>query len=87
MSQTYDNTGTAALWSNEKYEAGGSHPRLKGSFYAHRDIKAGEQIDIALWDSNSENPKAPALKGKVSDKYVADGGAPAGTQANDSIPF
>lgn len=54
MSQSYDNTGTAALWSNEKYEAGGSHPRLKGSFYAHRDIKQGEQVDIALWDGNSE---------------------------------
>ena len=49
--------------------------------------KQGEQFDIALWDGNSENPKAPALKGKVSDKYVADGGAPAGTQAADSVPF
>ena len=93
MSQQYDNKGTAALWGNEKYQAGGSHPRLKGSFYAHRDIKAGEQIDIALWDSNSENPKAPALRGKISDKYVADGGAPAAAPAaapaslDDNVPF
>ena len=87
MSQSYDNTGTAALWSNEKYEAGVSHPRLKGSFYAHRDIKQGEQVDIALWDGNSENPKAPALKGKVSDKFTPEASAPAGTQASDSVPF
>ena len=87
MSQQYDNSGTAALWSNDKYQAGGSHPRLKGSFYAHRDIKAGEQVDIALWDSNSENPKAPALKGKISDKFEPQASAPAGTVASDSIPF
>ena len=30
MSQAYDNKGTTALWSNENYVAGGSHPRLKG---------------------------------------------------------
>ena len=88
MSQAYDNKGTTALWSNENYVAGGSHPRLKGNFYAHRDIKAGEQIDIALWDANSENPKAPALKGKISDKRDAQSSpAPVSTPMDDSIPF
>ena len=49
--------------------------------------KQGEQVDIALWDGNSENPKAPALKGKVSDKFTPEASAPAGTQAADSVPF
>jgi len=87
MSQSYDNTGTVALWPNEKYLEGGPHPRFKGHAYAHRDIKAGEQIDIAVWDGGSENPKAPALKGKVSDKFTPETSAPAGTQASDSVPF
>jgi hypothetical protein len=87
MSQTYDNKGQVALWSNEKYQAGGPHPRLKGNLVAHRDIAAGETIDVALWDGNSENPKAPSLKGKVSDKFEPQASAPAGTVASDSIPF
>ena len=87
MSQTYDNKGQVALWPNEKYEAGGPHPRFKGNVIAPRDIKAGEQLDIAVWDSNSENPKAPALKGKVSDKYVADSGAAAAAPSGDGVPF
>ena len=64
MSQQYDNKGQVALWANEKYEAGGTHPRLKGNLVAHRDIAAGETIDVALWDGSSDNPKAPSLKGK-----------------------
>ena len=87
MSQQYHNKGQVALWSNENYQAGGSHPRLKGNFVAHRDIVAGETIDVALWDSNSENPKAPSLKGKVSDKFEPTASAPAGTVASDSVPF
>jgi len=87
MSKQYDNKGTISLWPNENYQAGGKYPRFKGSAYAHRDIKAGEQIDVAVWDGKSENPKAPVLQGTVSDKYVADGGAPAGTDAGDSVPF
>lgn len=87
MSQQYDNKGQVALWANEKYEAGGTHPRLKGNLVAHRDIAAGETIDVALWDGSSENPKAPSLKGKVSDKFEPQQSAPAGTAASDSIPF
>jgi hypothetical protein len=87
MSQSYDNKGQVALWPNEKYESGGPHPRFKGNVIAPRDIKAGEQLDIAVWDGNSENPKAPALKGKVSDKFTPEASAPAGTQASDSVPF
>lgn len=95
MSQTYDNTGTTALWRNEKYEPGGKAPRLKGHVYAHRDIKAGDKFAIALWDSNSENDKAPALRGKVEDIRKPDAqsaSAPASIPdsapvTSDEIPF
>jgi hypothetical protein len=86
---SYDNTGKVSMWSNEKYVAGGTQPRLKGTLYAHRDYKAGEPIDIALWDNNSENPKAPALTGKLEDRREAQA-APAPAPAavlNDSVPF
>lgn len=86
---SYDNTGKVSMWSNEKYVAGGTQPRLKGTLYAHRDYKAGEPIDIALWDNSSENPKAPALTGKVEDKREAQAApTPAPAAAlNDSVPF
>jgi hypothetical protein len=92
---SYDNTGKVSLWVNEKHDPSGRQPRLKGKLFAHRDYSAGEEIDIALWDNSSENPKAPAMSGKLSDKYVADNNgaatspAPAAVQAqmNDEIPF
>jgi hypothetical protein len=94
MSQAFDNTGTTAVWRNEKYEAGGKAPRFKGHVYAHRDIKAGEKVAIAYWDSNSDNDKAPVLRGKVEDVYQADAGTPMQSQTpaanplgNDEIPF
>jgi len=89
----YDNTGTASLWKNDKYEAGGKAPRLKGQVFAHRDIKAGEKISIAFWDGGSDNPKAPVLRGKVEDVYQADAGqpmeqpTPSAPQMSDEIPF
>ena len=92
----YDNTGTTALWKNDKYEAGGKAPRLKGHFFAHRDIKAGDKVSVAYWDSSSENEKAPILKGKVEDPYVGDAdqsvpmaSAPAtgSSLPSDEIPF
>ena len=87
MSQ-YDNTGKVSLWSNETYEAGGRQPRLKGTVFAHRDLKAGEAMDIAVWDNNSENPKAPALTGKLDRKREAPAApAVAATPVDDSIPF
>lgn len=87
MSQTYDNTGTVALWRNEKYEAGGKAPRLKGHVYAHRDIKAGEKFAIAVWDSNSENDRAPALRGKAEDMRSPEAqSAPAPASIPDPAP-
>ena len=68
----YDNTGKVDLWKNDR--PGDNQPILKGTAYAHRDLKAGEAFDIALWKNDSTNSKAPTLKGKMSDKRQAQGG-------------
>ena len=84
----YDNRGQIALWA-KKEDAPPNAPSVKGHFFAPRDIKEGEQLDVALWRNESDNPNAPLLKGKVSDKYNAGEPVqplPAAT-ADSDIPF
>ena len=64
----YDNKGQVSIWGN-KDATNPKAPKWRGSFYAHRDIKAGEEIDIALWRNESDNPRAPVMKGKCGDKH------------------
>lgn len=82
----YDNSGQVAFWrSNSDNERA---PALRGSVIAHRDIKAGEELDIAVWKTDSDNERAPVLKGKISDKYVKDAApAPSPTFDPNDIPF
>jgi len=64
----FNNLGQAALWKGK-----GDNPKapaLKGNFVAHRNIKAGEEIDLAFWKADGTNSNAPVLKGKCSDKFV-----------------
>jgi len=84
----YDNRGQIALWGKKPTDSD-SAPAAKGHFFAHRDIKEGEQIEVALWKNDSDNPNAPKLKGKVSDKYSA-GGSQAQepkVAVDEDIPF
>ena len=67
MSKTYDNTGKVSLWKNDK--GGEKAPVLRGVAYAHRDLKAGEEIEIALWKNAQGTERSPALTGKLTDKY------------------
>lgn len=84
----YDNRGQIALWG-KKEDAGPNAPAAKGHFFAHRDIKEGEQIEVALWKNESDNPNAPLMKGKVSDKFTP--GEPVQSPAQeplaDDVPF
>jgi len=95
MSQ-YNDNGKVALWGNDKYERGGKQPYVKGTLTAHRNIKAGEKISIALWVNQSDNEKAPKLSGLISDPFkpegkpVAKGGKPAPAadpDFDDPLPF
>ena len=87
MSEQYDNRGKIALWKNTTDNS--SAPVAKGHFYAHRDIKEGEKIDVSLWKESSQNANAPVMKGKIQDKFVKDGftNAPPAVAASEDIPF
>ena len=61
----YDNTGKAKTWWTKK----GNQP-YKIICYAHRNIREGEEFEVALWPTDGENPKAPKLTGVVQDKFV-----------------
>ena len=75
MSKQYDNKGKVSLWKNDK--GGDKAPILRGAVFAHRDIKAGEEIAIALWKNDKGGERSPVLTGKVSDKYQAQEKKPA----------
>ena len=91
----YDNAGQIALWKNDSDHE--KAPQAKGHFFAHRDIKSGEKIEVALWRNQSDNQNAPMMKGKISDGMAAssnNASQPAATvpQAqdenfDDDIPF
>ena len=85
----FDNLGQVALWKQENDNP--KAPVLKGSVIAHRNIKAGEALDIALWRNESGNSRAPTLKGKVSDKRATHErrAEPAKQEEDfdDSLPF
>ena len=70
MSEQYDNRGKVSVWKNQSENP--SAPILRGSIYAHRDIKEGEEIEVSFWKNDSSNPKAPVLTGKIKDKFVKD---------------
>ena len=60
----FDNTGKASSWPPRKQGA----PRSVKCF-AHRNIREGEEFEVALWPNKSDNPKAPDYTGKVQDKW------------------
>jgi hypothetical protein len=64
----YDNRGKVSLWRNSKRQENPNAPAYKGVIVAHRDIREGEELDLALWPNDSDNPRAPQVTGKVSDK-------------------
>lgn len=61
----YDNTGKAVTWWTRK------SPKAPYSIkcYAHRNIREGEEFEVALWPTDGDNPKAPKLSGVVQDKF------------------
>lgn len=60
--------GTGGVWNNDSTNP--QAPVIKGHFFAHRDIKAGEKVEVALFNNDSQNPQAPVYKVKVQDPWV-----------------
>lgn len=87
--------GQGTLFSND-YKKSDNHPDWKGTAVAHRDIKAGETIELAGWIKSGA--KGDYISVKLSDpreRPVADntrmgggGETPQGPHGlDDSIPF
>ena len=74
----YDNRGKVSLWKNDR--EGDRQPVLKGNLVAHRDLKEGETIDIALWKQDATGNQ-PVMTGKISDVFNA------GAKDDDDLPF
>jgi hypothetical protein len=55
--------------------------------YAHRDIKAGELFEIALWENDNPSPRAPIYTGRVSDKKERPQVPAKDDDLSDAIPF
>jgi len=56
--------GVVSLFENEK--AGhASAPDHRGYFIAHRDIKAGEKVEFALWAGRPNSPRS--FGGRLTD--------------------
>jgi len=62
--------GDVCVFENEK---AGHHsaPDYQGYIIAHRDIKAGERIQIALWSGRAGS--ARSFGGKITDKSPSTG--------------
>lgn len=53
--------GDGALFKNE-YKTDDRHPNAKGYVIAHRDIRAGERLELAAWTKDSAKGKFQSLK-------------------------
>ena len=80
----YDNRGRVSLWKNTK--GGPTQPYVDGILVAHRDIKEGETIRMALWVQKGAAGNQPVLKGQISDPQQYNGEQSSDLTSED-IPF
>jgi len=59
--------GDATIFKNDR-KVNEKAPDFKGDFLAHRDIKAGEKIDVALWTRVSKSGNK-FMSGFVGDPF------------------
>jgi hypothetical protein len=84
----FDNRGRVSLWKNTK--EGDRQPYVDGNLVAHRDIKEGETIRMALWVQKGAASNQPVLKGQISDPLQHNAENTSELQSNvseEDIPF
>lgn len=88
------NPGDGALFANKRKEPGDKRPEATGYVIAHRDIKAGEKLNLAAWTKTSGTGKFQSLK--MSDPFNAEqttrdaqrgGSQQPPAELDDEIPF
>jgi uncharacterized protein (DUF736 family) len=80
--------GDCSLFKNDK-KGNEKAPDFKGYVMAHRDIKAGEKLELAMW-SRQGTQGGYFYSGKISDPRPKKEEAPAqsgGGDVDDPIPF
>jgi len=82
------NPGDGALFGN-KNRTTDKHPNATGYVIAHRDIKAGEKLNLAAWTKTSGTGKFQSLR--MSDPRTAEqqtrDAQPEPNPLDDEIPF
>ncbi|MDA8654974.1 hypothetical protein N9M50_07645 [Alphaproteobacteria bacterium] len=83
----YDNRGQVSMWKSDRANG----PTLSGKVVAHRDIKEGETLDIALWRQDASGNQ-PIMKGKINDVWVPSQPKTSvteltGKEVYDDVPF
>ncbi len=84
----FDNRGRVSLWKNTK--EGDRQPYVDGNLVAHRDIKEGETIRMALWVQKGAAGNQPVLKGQISDPLQHNGENTSDLESSvseEEIPF
>jgi len=85
-----DELGAISLWKNDGRNSD-SQPLIRGKV----TMRNGTEMDVALWKTKSDNPRAPVMTGKLKEpwKKDANNGGHAGGSAqipadyDDDIPF
>lgn len=79
----YENKpGSGALFPNDK-KGNEKAPDMTGNLTAHRDMKAGDEFQVAMWKTKSKAGK-PYGSLKASDKQ---GQSPSSATQDDELPF
>lgn len=76
--------GDAVAWPKRE-DDNPKGPDFKGSIIAHRDVKAGEKLNLALWKKDAG--RGVFLSGKVSDWSIAKPAADAPADDGADIPW
>ena len=70
--------GDVSIFRNESNNE--RAPTMKGYAIPHRDIRAGEKLDLAVWKQTPKNGGDAFLSGKISDPYQSDSPPPQSAQ-------
>lgn len=74
--------GDGSLFPNDRKT--GKQPDMSGNIIAHRDVKAGEAVNLAGWWKGGSEGRAQFLSLKMSDVRAASNEPP---ELDDSVPW
>ena len=71
------------------FREGVKYPSMTGYMVAHRNIREGEKIDLAVWTREPKSGGAKFLSGEAKDPRQPNGNGASSppSQADDDMPF